>query len=227
MKFDRDLYKGIKLKVDKFLEDVYDYGFFMENGYEDVVITQDNIDDSDFIIISSTEDEDFIQSVVDQLKKEIQDEYSLTDEEMETVDDKFRLWDLVNYGYSDSYTQCAECGKLVEMDNYVVNDCVLTEYSGYVHHNCLDLEGYIEDEIVNNWERCLKGRFVSELNLNDLGWMKYNKQSLESGYYEGMTDSPSDIYKKVSKEYEDVIFVAINVSPFHVEYDVYVRYKKV
>lgn len=138
----------------------------------------------------------------------------------------------VNYGYSDEYTMCFECGNAIRTgdnaDNYWLMDgSILCE-------KCTreNAEGYIEEYLVYNYETGIPkegfhiNKIFSETELESFGFKKYSKE-YEVGFY-GTYDDPHKIlteYVNANRD-TDYIINLISANPFATYYQIWKRNNK-
>lgn len=130
--------------------------------------------------------------------------------------------------YYDEYTTCDDCGKVIRIspdsyhwqpDFYVGDGFIVC--SKCFNQNEEYQENYIEDKI-NNPKNAING-LISEDQLEQLGFEKFNHNSYENGWHEGQNDNPESIFDDLSDKYEDIIFFVDGVGQFDVSFRVWVR----
>lgn len=123
------------------------------------------------------------------------------------------LEDWVDWGFSDEYNTCGNCGRSFRTshssyfdipayaildDKMLCNECVRDEFENE----------YIES-VTNNPKTALKLTIIDEKRLIELGWKEPNwenrDEEYKNGLHEGMDDDPTDIYNTLKDKY-DVIF---------------------
>jgi hypothetical protein len=135
----------------------------------------------------------------------------------------------VSFVFSDEYTTCSDCNHIIRTspthygwqpdfyigDGFIVcGECFRGE-SDYQ-------EAYIEERI-NNPKNALQGDLITEDNLQELGFAKFNTDSYESGLHYGQNDDPEKIYNNLKENYEDVLFKITSTGQFDIDFDVWVR----
>ena len=139
-----------------------------------------------------------------------------------------------NYGYSDEYTMCFECGNAIRTgdnaDNYWAMDGLI------LCESCTreNAEGYIEEYLVYNYETGIPkegfhiNQIFSETELESFGFKKYSKE-YEVGFY-GTYDDPYKILTEYVNESRnrntDYIINLISANPFATYYQIWKRDNK-
>jgi hypothetical protein len=133
-----------------------------------------------------------------------------------------------NFVFSDEYTTCSDCGHIIRTspDSYFWQPDFYLGDGFIVCKTCFDdVEDYQENYIkhrVNNPKEAVNG-LMTEKQLENLGFRKYNQESFEHGLHNGQTDNPNEIYDELSVLYYDVLFVVDEVSQFYITFSVWVR----
>lgn len=129
-----------------------------------------------------------------------------------------------NWGYKDEYTSCCGCGVVIGIYpsnaryEYWVNDGEIL-CSDCVRENVL--EDYIE-HLTNNCHSA--NNLLTDRELRDFGF-KPTGDRYQTGLHEGMNDDPEGVYEKLKDRY-DVLFNIKENSPFHTEWEVYIKEKE-
>jgi hypothetical protein len=133
------------------------------------------------------------------------------------------------WGFSDEYTTCSDCENVIRTSpdsyswqpDYFIGD-------GYIACNkCFNdnpdyQEAYIEEKI-NNPKNAING-LISEEQLEELGFVKFNaEESYESGWYQGQTDDPQEIYEALRERFNEVVFFINGVGQFDTHFSAFVR----
>ena len=125
-----------------------------------------------------------------------------------------------NFGFSDEYSRCSDCGRILRTSadgNFWTPDYWLSE-DGLICSECLDPEEYID------WatEQSARGIAVSVhlIDPEEHGFTKI-ADGLEHGLHEDMADDPRKIGPFLSKMGYRVLFV-VKPSQFYSEFDCYV-----
>lgn len=113
-----------------------------------------------------------------------------------------------NWGYSDSWNECYNCGNAVYLDDYYNQDYWIDyEGSGIYCGDCVRHVPEIRDSyleyLANNSDAC--NTFLSESQLEEAGLIKL-EGDYEDGYY-GRNDSPSRILNELREKYPNGKFV--------------------
>lgn len=133
-----------------------------------------------------------------------------------------------NLVFSDEYTTCDDCGRVVRTspdsyhwqpsfyvgDGYVVCEKCFNSNENYQ-------EDYLQDKI-NDPKNAING-LISEEDLEELGFERINSDSFESGWHEGQNDNPSVIFDEVKDRYEEIVFMIDSVSQFDLRFSVWGR----
>lgn len=130
-----------------------------------------------------------------------------------------------DWGYSDEYTLCANCSKIIKTrptsyswkaDYSLVKDCEI-----WCNECCKnDIETVLETYI-NVSDKAVTQFEIEELE--DVGFFKIG-ENYENGWY-GKIDNPNKIYDEVSKIYDEVIFFVTRVGQFHTDFIVMARWE--
>lgn len=134
----------------------------------------------------------------------------------------------VSFVFSDEYTTCTDCGKVIRTSpsgyswqpDFYVGD-------GFIACNkCFnDTEDYQEayiQEKINSPKNAING-LISDSQLEELGFVKINKDSYESGYHYGQTDDPEEIYEELSKYFDEVVFIIDDSGQFDISFSAWAR----
>lgn len=188
---------------------------FEENGmYNDIDLQwAEDHDGNYYVIVDSNSDEDKFEAFV---KETIEIEDSVEkDLEIEIV-------------YSDEYTTCSDCGKVIRTSpdsygwqpDFYVGDGFIA--CGECFRGQSDYQEHYLQERINNPKNAVNG-LITEENLEEIGFVRLNKESFENGLHRGQTDNPEAIYDELSDKYNEIVFFINGVGQFDVHFDVYVR----
>lgn len=113
-----------------------------------------------------------------------------------------------NWGYSDSWQECYNCGKAVYLDDYYTQDYWIDYdgsglYCGDCVRNNEEVRSAYLDYLANNEDAC--NSFLSENQLEEAGLEKLEGE-YEDGYY-GRNDSPHQILNNLMNKYPNGRFV--------------------
>ena len=153
---------------------------------------------------------------------------------IDATDNTQRLTDLldrvskydIDYGYSDEYSTCYECGRLIRTspDSYSwVQDYFISEEGIFCQSCVLENKEYLETylNIRINSPRQINTLITPE-RLIELGFRKVGKQEYESGYY-GKEDLPEIVHRDLRLKHKEVLFSMIESQQFVIFWEVYVR----
>ena len=159
------------------------------------------------------------------------EEYGLIDEEGEILNwDNYVAQMGWEWGFSDEYTTCSQCGGLIRTspDSYSFRpdyfiwegeincgDCVREEPEGYINY------------MIDSNHRChqfVANSLLSQSTLYNMGFVKLDDK-FYNGLHQGMNDEPKDVFAQYEDEYW-VIFDFQN-SQFYVEFEVFLKEKQV
>lgn len=132
--------------------------------------------------------------------------------------------DTDNWGFSDEYTTCSDCGGLIKTspnsyswtpDFAIVNDCEL------LCGECIKAnpQGYLED-LINNPSKA--NTILDSEDLEREGFKKLEENEYESGWY-GKNDDPKKIFDNLSENYGEVIFEISSSGQFCTNFVCWVR----
>lgn len=125
-----------------------------------------------------------------------------------------------NWGWSDSYFICEDCGKAFRMPDYgrqnywcgdgfiVCEDCMKENYK----------DEYIAERINDPYKANV---LLDPDELEELGFIRL-PGDYENGFY-GTNDCPKDIYEKIKNDKAEVIFNVNESNPFAVYFSAWVR----
>ena len=140
------------------------------------------------------------------------------------------LNDWFDWGFSDEYTTCENCGKSFQYSqgSYIdIPKWALIDGLGIFCHECIRdefEEEYIES-VTNNPEQALKITIIDEQRLIELGWTEPEpNEEYKNGLHQGMNDKPIDVYNKLKDKY-DVIFTFMP-SQFYVAFWAWTKLKE-
>lgn len=127
--------------------------------------------------------------------------------------------------FSDEYTGCSGCGKLIktgpsyygDLPDYLITDCEIL---------CSDC--YSDDDIIelhlNDSNRAVN---IGQLDkpLSDYGFVKFNDSEYESGFHPGQTDRPADKIKLLHEQFPgvDYIFMIDGAGQFDVAFSLWYK----
>lgn len=129
----------------------------------------------------------------------------------------------IAYGFSDEYTTCSNCGKIVKTsaDSYSwTPDYVVFQGCMLLCTDCIDIDDYIE-ELKNNPKNA--NVIFDESDFVEKGFIKLNDDEYESGWH-GTNDDPTEIFENLSSKYEEIIFSITNTSQFSTNFVTLGRY---
>lgn len=159
-----------------------------------------------------------------QRDKEIALSHFLYAQHLETrSEDKIDLDDFdVECGFSDEYSLCGHCQKVVRTspDSYSWVAPTFLEDVGFVCDDCCN-KGLYDDEILEAYQNANKA-LPDSIDLDRAGLVKVNKDSFENGWYGGQNDTPEPIIEALNDVGIDVWF-KVYPSQFQLEFDVLVR----
>ena len=137
--------------------------------------------------------------------------------------------ELGEFGFSDEYVMCSCCYTYLKTtpDFYGQHPKFITIGTSYTDYFCLDCakdykEEYIQERI-NNADNAIRLNFISESDLEELGFKRYNTHSFSSGYHHGMDDEPKVIFNKLSSHYNEILFTIDETSQFYMKFSAWVR----
>ena len=134
-----------------------------------------------------------------------------------------------NWGYSDEYELCYECGNVVRIGDYA--DKHWKQDGLIICESCTreNAESYIYEYLVYNYNTGVPesnfhiNQILSETELEEHGFKKYSKE-YEVGFY-GTYDDPHEIlteYVNVNKD-TDYIINLVSCNPFETRYQIWKR----
>jgi len=146
---------------------------------------------------------------------------ALRDEIIEECD-----FDGFEYGFSDEYTTCIECGNSLRIapDSYSWTQPLWLNDEGYVCDECAD-SGRFDEQILEEY-RSVERSIPECIDLSRLKLVKVNDESFQNGFYEHMKDEPGAIIKPLSENGIGCWFT-VYPSQFHCSFDVLVQEDKV
>ncbi len=131
------------------------------------------------------------------------------------------------WGFSDEYTTCGNCGRSLRTEHSSYDDipkfAILNDE--LLCHECIRdefEEEYIES-VTNNPKNALKLTIINESRLEELGW-KELEEKYENGLHEGMNDDPKSIYNSLKADW-DVLFTFMP-SQFYIQFWAWVKPKE-
>ena len=131
------------------------------------------------------------------------------------------------WGFSDEYTTCVNCGRSLRTGRSSYDDIPKFEILNdeLLCHECIRdefEEEYIES-VTNNPKNALKLTIINESRLEELGW-KELEEKYENGLHEGMNDDPKSIYNSLKTDW-DVLFTFMP-SQFYIQFWAWVKPKE-
>ena len=133
-----------------------------------------------------------------------------------------------NLVFSDEYTTCDNCGKVVRIspDPYGWQPDFYAGGNGIICGDCVRenweyKEDYIQDKI-NNPKMAVNG-VLSEDDLIALGFEKVNTDSYAAGWYDGQDDDPEAIYAELRGTHDEILFFVDRIGQFDTCFSVWVR----
>lgn len=130
------------------------------------------------------------------------------------------------WGFSDEYTICDDCGNIIRTspDSYHWQPDFYVGDGFIVCNRCFNDNEYYQEEYladkINNPKQAVNG-LMTEEQIEELGFKRLDSE-YESGWYH-INDNPEEIYKELSKRYEEILFYINNVEQFRINYIVFVR----
>lgn len=133
----------------------------------------------------------------------------------------------VEIEWLDENTPCGNCYRLIRTEpdsyhwkaEYVISDGEIT-CAECIREN---LEDYIE-LFVNDADKCIT--FVSDSELEEIGFERYNDHEYENGWHPGQTDNPHKIYEEIRERVSDeteIVFYLDEKSQFYIRFSAFVR----
>jgi len=132
--------------------------------------------------------------------------------------------DLIEWGFSDEYDICFECGKIIRIspDSYswlpdyfyfegdlICGDCIREHF----------VEEYIE-HLINNPK--VANTILSKEHLEKEGFSRLGRV-YETGWYPGQNDNPHEVLVRFKNEYKEIIFDIVSAGQFDMAWCVWVR----
>lgn len=137
----------------------------------------------------------------------------------------------IEWGFNDEYDTCSCCYKGIRTSpssyswkpdywydgdfGLICNEC----FNGYENIQ----EQYLHEHI-NNPNKAIE--LLSERQLEELGFVKVNRDSYQSGLHQGMNDDPKAIFDSLQDKYEEIVFTISMRSQFYIEFEVFGRNKE-
>jgi hypothetical protein len=123
-----------------------------------------------------------------------------------------------NWGFNDEWTTCSECDFIIHSSEGFRGD-------GWLRcEGCFkeDIEDLIE-EYINNPKKAVSKNVVDELE--NIGFMKI--QSYENSWHaNGGKARPDTVFKLLSKDYHEIVFVLDREAQFETRFSAYARQKE-
>lgn len=185
----------------------------------DAQIVHDPDEDAPFLILSSWDDDKIINAEMEPFMEPYDEDPKGHGNEG---------WDnFVEFGFSDSYAACAECGNLVETSptHYGWQPMYAEfEFGGYTCAECVR-QDFAEEYIVQhvNAHRRLLNAYV--IDPAEHGWVDLELR-METGYHHGQNDNPQAVVEALAPQGVDCLFTG-SVGQFDVNWTVWVREDKV
>lgn len=129
-----------------------------------------------------------------------------------------------NICFSDQYSSCSGCGKLIKTSPSYYGD--LPEYL-YTDCEILCSDCYTDDDVIdlylNDADKAVNSRQLKK-SLEKHGFICY-RDNLESGFHPGQTDSPHKISKELEKEIPGTewIFCIDGAGQFDIHFSLWYR----
>lgn len=79
---------------------------------------------------------------------------------------------------------------------------------------------YLE-KLINNYYEA--NRLLSDEELKEFGFIRYNVTPYVNGLYAGQDDDPKEIYNQLKDKYKEILFSIDSYSDFYTEFSVWVR----
>lgn len=125
-------------------------------------------------------------------------------------------------GFSDEYTECYSCGKLIRTapdcyswdPDFLMTDCEI------LCSDCYD-DGVVIDLYLNDPDMALSKGMLKE-PLESHGFRLFNDFEFENGWHPGQNDKPQDILKNLPDGL-DYIFEISENSQFYIKFNLWVR----
>lgn len=185
-------------------------------------------DDSQLFLL--VEDWDSVKKINMRIKEEFMSmNLDIDDHEIIDMYDTYYIDEVVDrWGFTDEYYLCDGCDKIYPIEEKFKSNRFIDYEEGMQYcPNCVKANprGYIDYLLEFPDERA--NMFLSERELNSLGFEKLNDKNYESGYY-GRTDDPKQIYRRLKEEHPDadILFHVSGSNPFEVDFDVFIREDK-
>lgn len=193
-------------------------GYMNENSLHDEIYInwgEDNSGDSYVVFEEWKEQERFIEIA----KEVLELDKDTKDYEVERALD-------VSFVFSDEYTTCSDCDAIIRTSpdsyhwqpDYYIGDGFIVCNNCFVNNADYKTD-YLQDKI-NNPKTAVNG-LLGEQDLEDLGFIKLNKDSYENGLYEGQTDDPQSIFENIKDKYEEIVFLIDGVGQFDLHFSVW------
>ena len=132
------------------------------------------------------------------------------------------------HGYQEDYHYCHDCFEFIYVApkyNGQPNDYIV------VGHDCPDYfclqcaknhkAEYLEKHINNYNNALMENGVITENDLKELGFN--NKGSYSAGWNYGTSDSPENLYSRLNKQFDEVVFMITDYNPFDTHYTVWTR----
>lgn len=127
--------------------------------------------------------------------------------------------------FSDEYTSCSSCGKLIktgpsyygDLPDYLYTDCEILCSECYSDDDVIDLH-------LNDSNKALNSGQLDK-PLSEHGFIKFNTEEYESGFHPGQNDRPADKVKLLQDQFPgvDYIFIIDGAGQFDVAFSLWYR----
>jgi hypothetical protein len=212
---EKELVMMAKVEISDNLFKVFEY--FNENSLWDDIFMQDGFDhDGDHYSIFDGWDD------VEKFEVGVREVLGLG--ENDSVENALET----NIVFSDEYSICDDCRHVIRTSpdsyswqpDYYIGDGFIV--CGDCFRDNSDYQtDYLEDKI-NNPKSAVNG-LLSEEQIEELGFTKYNSDSYENGWHYGQNDSPEKIYDNLKGEYEEILFYIDGTGQFDIHFSVWVK----
>lgn len=128
----------------------------------------------------------------------------------------------IEWGFSDEYDTCCHCGAVVRIspDSYNWTAPLFVDCEGYACDQCCE-SGQFDDYVLDSYRNKQKS-IPDSFDLDRLGLVRINDETLESGWYGGQCDTPEPIIEALNAANIDVWF-KVYPRQFDLSFDVYVE----
>lgn len=128
----------------------------------------------------------------------------------------------VEWGFSDEYDTCCHCGAVIRVspDSYSWTPPLFVDCEGYACDQCCE-SGQFDDYVLDTYKNEQKS-IPDSFDLDRLGLVQINDESLENGWYGGQCDTPEPIIEALNAQDIDVWF-KVYPRQFDLSFDVFVQ----